>query len=72
MIKENIKKGERISRYTIEAKVNGKWLVVSEGKSVGHKRIEKIKSISASAFRLTINQSSSIPDIVNFSVFNVE
>ena len=72
MIQENIKKGERIRRYTIEAKVNGKWLVVSEGESVGHKRIEKIKSISANAFRLTINQSTSIPDIVNFSVFNVE
>lgn len=72
MIQENIKKGERIRRYTIEAKVNGKWLVVSEGESVGHKRIEKIKSISASAFRLTINQSTSIPDIINFSIFNVE
>lgn len=69
MIQENIKKGERIRQYKIEAKINGKWKTVCQGESVGHKRIEKLNSIETDMLRLTILESIEQPDIINFSVY---
>lgn len=69
MIQENIKKGERIRQYKIEAKINGKWKTICQGESVGHKRIEKLNSIETDMLRLTILESIEQPDIINFSVY---
>jgi len=72
IIQENIKNGERIRQYKIEAKVNGKWQPVCSGESVGHKRIEKFDPIEASALRLTIPESVALPDIINFSTYYIK
>ena len=69
MIQENIKKGERIRQYKIEAKINGKWKTICQGESVGHKRIEKLNSIETDMVRLTVLESIEQPDIINFSVY---
>ena len=72
IIQENIKNGERIRQYQIEAKVNGKWQTVCKGESVGHKRIEKFESVEATALRLTVSESVALPDIINFSTYSVK
>ena len=72
IIQENIKNGERIRRYKIEAKVNGKWQTLCTGESVGHKRIEKFPPVETTTLRLTVLQSVAQPDILNFSAFGVE
>ncbi len=72
IIQENIKNGERIRQYQIEAKVNGKWQTVCKGESVGHKRIEKFEPVEATALRLTVSESVALPDIINFSAYSVK
>lgn len=72
IIQENIAQGERIGRYRIEAKVNGKWQTVCNGQSVGHKRIERFSPVTASALRLTVLESLALPNISNFSAFFTE
>lgn len=72
IIQEDIKHGERIRQYKVEAKVNGKWKVLCTGESVGHKRIEKFNPVQATTIRLTVGQSTAMPDILGFSVYNVE
>ena len=71
IIQENIKNGERIRQYKVEAKVGGKWLTVCSGESVGHKRIEKFAPVEATALRLTVTQAIAQPDIINFSAYSV-
>lgn len=71
IIQENIKNGERIRQYKVEAKVNGKWQTVANGESVGHKRIEKFSPVEATALRLTVTEAVALPDIINFSAFSV-
>ena len=71
IIQENIARGERIRQYKIEAKVNGKWQVVCTGESVGHKRIEKFEPTETSTLRLTVTKSIALPEIINFSAYNV-
>lgn len=72
IIQENIKNGERIRQYKVEAKVSGRWQTVCSGESVGHKRIEKFNPVEATELRLTVTQSIALPDIINFSVFDVK
>lgn len=72
IIQENIINGERIRAYKVEAKINGKWRTVCEGSSVGHKRIERFPTVKASAVRLTVTKSVLQPDILNFSIFNID
>lgn len=72
IIQENIKNGERIRRYKIEAKIQGKWQPICTGESVGHKRIEKFEPVDATALRLTVLESIGLPEILNFSAFYVK
>lgn len=71
IIQENIKNGERIRKYKIEAKVDGKWQEVCSGESVGHKRIEKFTTVQATDIRLILEEVRATPDIINFSTFFV-
>lgn len=71
ILQENIKNGERIRRYKVEARVNGKWQTVCTGESVGHKRIEKFPAVETTALRLTVTEAVAQPDIINFSAFSV-
>ena len=72
IIQENIKNGERIRKYKVEGRVNGRWVTLCEGESVGHKRIEQFGDITVIQLRLTIEKSIAEPDIKLFSVFYVE
>ncbi len=72
ILQEDISKGERIRSYQIEAQVDGKWKVVAEGTSVGHKRIESFEPVVASAYRVVVDRYVASPCISNFSIFNVE
>ncbi|MFK3938158.1 alpha-L-fucosidase [Alkalihalobacillus sp. NPDC078783] len=69
MLKEEIRKGERIRSYKIEAQLHDKWQMVSEGTAVGHKRIHSFQAIKTNKLRLTINQAVGNPEIVEFSAF---
>ncbi|MBJ6368780.1 alpha-L-fucosidase [Snuella sedimenti] len=71
IIQEDIKLGERVRAYAVEAFVNGKWKEVFRGKSIGHKRIEQFESIKVSRLRLRILKRDREPQIKSFSVYNV-
>ena len=53
--------------YRVEAKVNGSWIPVCKGTSIGHKRIQSFDPIKASALRLTVEKAIGMPEISNFS-----
>jgi alpha-L-fucosidase len=68
-IQEDISKGERIRKYSVEALVNGNWQKVCDGISVGHKRIQLFDRVKASSIRLNILQSDEEPIIKNFAAY---
>jgi alpha-L-fucosidase len=71
-IQEDIWKGERIRKYTVEALINGQWEKICDGESIGHKRIQQLNSIETSALKLNVINSIAEPLIKNFSVFFTE
>jgi len=72
VIQEEIRKGERVREYTIEAFANGKWQKVARGTCIGHKRIHKLTPINAEKIRLTITKAIAKPQIKKLALYNSE
>jgi len=68
MIKEAIaQRGERVEEHYLEARIDGSWVRVAEGKTIGHKRILRFPPVEADGFRLTITQSRLAPSVAHIS-----
>ncbi|SHI53533.1 alpha-L-fucosidase [Tangfeifania diversioriginum] len=68
MIMEAIaNRGERVEEHFLEARIDGQWVKIAEGKTVGHKRILRFPPVETDAFRLTIAQSRLAPAIAHVS-----
>lgn len=60
-IEEDISKGQHVSFYELEAWVDGKWMPVATGSSVGRRRIQQLENLETD--RLKFSVSSDRPDI---------
>jgi alpha-L-fucosidase len=72
IIQEDIRFGERVREYKIEAFVNGRWTQIAGGEVVGNKRIQQFKNVKTNKVRLVINKLQANPVIKNFSTYFVE
>jgi len=63
VIMEDIAHGERIREFTLEALTDGGFVPLCRGECVGHKRIERFDSTTASALRLRCIKSTDMPVI---------
>lgn len=70
VIQEDIAKGERIREYVVDAKVNGEWVKMAEGTSVGYKRIQQLDNpVVADEFRLSVVTAGKGPHEVRFALY---
>jgi alpha-L-fucosidase len=73
LIQEDISYGQRIREYQVEAKSasSDKWLPFSEGRSVGHKKIDLVSDQidDVTALRLTLLASVGNPYMLAFQAF---
>jgi alpha-L-fucosidase len=71
VIQENIAKGERVRKYTIEANVQGKWITLCTGISIGHKRIQVFDPVTTNEIRLRVDEFADTPDIKRLAVYDI-
>ncbi|WP_276484282.1 alpha-L-fucosidase [Paraflavitalea pollutisoli] len=69
VLQEYIKLGQRVQHFTVEALVNGSWNKITEGTTIGYKRILKVTPINASKIRVNITSAKACPVISNFEVY---
>jgi len=62
--------GQQIEKYLIEALVDGKWIVLCTGSSIGHKKIDKFARTTTDRIRLVILSSAAPPRIREFQLFD--
>jgi len=72
IIQEDISKGERIRKYSVEAYVDGNWQQVCDGISVGNKRIQQFPTIQTDKIRLKIEVSTLKPIVKKFAVYHID
>lgn len=72
VISEDIRAGERIRKFRIEARMqDDMWKTVYSGTSVGHKHIAVFDNpVEATAFRLVVDSRRATPRIAEFSIFH--
>lgn len=69
MLQENITVGQRIEKFSIEYLDKGKWKALTEGTTVGYKRLLKFKPVTSGKLRVTINASRLNPTLSEFGLF---
>ena len=67
---ETIKKGQRISRFHVEAEnEDGIWTRIAEGTTIGYKRILQVEPITSSRVKVVIEESTYPPLISEVGLF---
>ena len=70
ILQEDCSTGQRIRSYRLEGHVQGKWVPLVEGMSIGHKRIQPFNPGVFEAVRLIIPSSFGEPAIRRLAMFN--
>lgn len=69
---EDIAFGERVLKYKLKGLCNGKWIQLSEGSCIGHKRIEHFPTHSLSVVKLEIEEAKDNPVIKSSQYINTK
>jgi alpha-L-fucosidase len=70
-LREDIRQGQRIDSFTVEALQNNGWNKVAEGTSVGSCKLIRLDSkIDGKRLRLRVTRSSAPPALAEFSVYH--
>lgn len=69
LLQENITEGQRIEDFSIEYHCADGWKPLTEGTTVGYKRLLRTDKVEADAIRLTIRQSRDLPQISEMGVY---
>ena len=60
MLQEDILKGQRVEEFTVEGLINDEWIKLSEGTTIGYKRLLRFEDTKATKIRITIEETRDI------------
>jgi alpha-L-fucosidase len=69
LLQENIQTGQRIESFVLEGWVNGAWQKLTEGTTVGYKRLIRFNSVTTDKVRLLILKSRLNPTLSSFGLY---
>ncbi|MWB93310.1 alpha-L-fucosidase [Flavobacterium sp. GA093] len=70
LLQEDIKLGQRVKAFTVEAKIMGQWKTIAAETTIGYKRILRIDRVKASALKINITDSKASIVISNIEAYN--
>jgi alpha-L-fucosidase len=71
VIEEDYRYGHRIRNYTVQGKINNKWKIITQGSSVGRKKIDAFATQNVTELKLTIDAHVNTPLIRSLKVYHV-
>ncbi len=72
LLQEDICRGQRVERFTVEAYYNGRWHHITEGTTIGYKRLLRFSDCRAERIRVTIDEYRSSAHIANVELYYAE
>lgn len=71
-VREQIRLGQRVEGWAVDAKLNGKWQEVLVGSAIGNQAMLKLKNpVTTDELRLRITKSPACPAITEFSLLKL-
>lgn len=71
LLQENIEKGQRVEAFVLEYKEGNEWKIATQGTTIGHKRLLRFPSVTASEIRLKITQSRLNPYLSDVGLYKL-
>jgi alpha-L-fucosidase len=70
MLQEDIQKGQRVEEFKVEGLVNDEWVFLTEGTTIGYKRLLKFEEMNPSKLRITVSETRDIANIKKVGAYN--
>ena len=70
-LQEDIRKGQRVEKFVFEVWVNGRWVEVASGTTIGYKRLLKFPAVASERVRLRILSSRLQPVISKIGLYKL-
>ena len=72
LLQEDIAKGQRVERFLVEGYINGSWRHITEGTTIGYKRLLRFSDCQPEKIRLTILGTRNAANIANVGLYYAE
>lgn len=69
MLQEPIRFGQRVSAFHIDAEVDGNWVTIARGTTIGYKRLLRFDTIKSGKVRIVIDDALGPPALSNAGLF---
>ncbi len=70
LIQEDIRLGQRIKKFSIEAFIGEDWKIIANETTIGRKRILRFPAVETTKIRINIEDSKASPVISNIEMYN--
>ena len=70
VIEEDLRYGQRIREYQVEAQTASGWKPVASGSTVGRRRIEKFAPVRTAKLRFRVTQADAIPQVRRLAAYS--
>lgn len=70
LLQENIKLGQRVKSFKVEAMIDGEYATIANETTIGYKRILRLSDTKTGKLRITIIDAKGSPTLSNIEVFN--
>ena len=71
LLQEYIPLGQRIQKFSIEAKIKEEWKKVAQGTTIGYKRILRFPQVNASQIKINIQKAKAIPVLSEIKIYKL-
>jgi len=71
MLQENFRNGQRVEEFNLEAWVNNRWEIISDGTTIGYKRLLCFPPILTDKVRINILGSRAAPEIASIGLYKI-
>lgn len=72
LLQEDIAKGQRVEKFLVEGYINGSWQHITEGTTIGYKRLLRFSDCQPEKIRLTILGTRNVANIANVGLYYAE
>lgn len=70
MLQEDISKGQRVEKFTVELLIDGQWIAVGKGTTIGYKRLLRFPATTAEKVRITIDAARRPANMLRVGLFH--
>ncbi len=72
LLQEYIPLGQRVKQFSIASYTGGQWKTLSQGTTIGYKRILRFPRIKTQALKISIDDARAVPVLAEIQVYNTQ